>query len=51
MLLNHVMSLLEMGNSVFKDIALCYTQQHLSATLIRTFGCYFKVRKSWTQGH
>lgn len=43
MLLNRLMLLLEMENSIFKDIALCYSELRLSAAIIRTFGCYFKV--------
>lgn len=45
------MSFLEMENGIFKDGAHCYAELRLSATIIRTFGCYFKAHRSWTQGH
>lgn len=34
-----------MENSIFKDIALCYSEPRLSATIMKTFGCYFKVQE------
>lgn len=42
MRLNHLMSLLEMENSIFKDIVLCYAALRSSATIAGTLGSALK---------